>query len=133
MAARPGFKSFPVQENAPLLTVCRYVERNALRADLVGRAEQWAWGSLCKRSLPPASRPSWLPALFDWPVRPPRDWTACVNRAQTPQENEAIRRSIRRGTPFGEESWQRRTAVKLGLESTLRPIGRPRKSNDDER
>jgi putative transposase len=28
-------KSFPVQDDEPLLLVCRYVERNALRAALV--------------------------------------------------------------------------------------------------
>jgi len=32
------FKSFPVQEDDHLLTVCRYVERNALRAGLLARA-----------------------------------------------------------------------------------------------
>jgi hypothetical protein len=32
------FKSFPVQSDEHFLTVCRYVERNALRANLVGRA-----------------------------------------------------------------------------------------------
>ena len=35
------FKSFPVQEEEHFLTVCRYVERNPLRANLVSRAEQW--------------------------------------------------------------------------------------------
>jgi len=33
------FKSFPVQEDAHFLTLCRYVERNALRANLAARAE----------------------------------------------------------------------------------------------
>jgi putative transposase len=32
-----------------LYTVCRYVERNALRANLVPRAEQWRWSSLWRR------------------------------------------------------------------------------------
>ena len=40
------FKSFPVQDDSHFLTVCRYVERNALRAELVQRAEDWRWGSL---------------------------------------------------------------------------------------
>ena len=31
------FRSFPVAEDEHFLTVCRYVERNALRADLVSR------------------------------------------------------------------------------------------------
>ena len=39
------FKSFPVQDDEHLLTVMRYVERNALRANLVERAEDWRWGN----------------------------------------------------------------------------------------
>lgn len=35
------FKSFPVQDDDHFLVVCRYVERNALRAGLVDRAEHW--------------------------------------------------------------------------------------------
>ena len=40
------FKSFPVQEDEHFYTVARYVERNAQRAKLVRRAEDWRWGSL---------------------------------------------------------------------------------------
>ena len=40
------FKSFPVQSDEHLLTVARYVERNALGAGLVERAELWPYGSL---------------------------------------------------------------------------------------
>ena len=38
------FKSFPVQTDEHCLGVARYVERNALRAHLVERAEDWRWG-----------------------------------------------------------------------------------------
>ena len=37
------FKSFPFQTDDHFLTVARYVERNALRAKLVERAEDWQW------------------------------------------------------------------------------------------
>src|SRR6266850_1096513 len=40
------FKSFPVQTDEHVLTVCRYVERNPVRAGLVPQAEHWRWGSL---------------------------------------------------------------------------------------
>ena len=33
----------------PVLSVLRYVERNALRAGLVRRAETWRWSSLSAR------------------------------------------------------------------------------------
>ena len=41
-----AFKSFPVQTDEHFLTVARYVERNALRANLVSRVEDWRWSSL---------------------------------------------------------------------------------------
>jgi putative transposase len=118
------FKSFPVQSDEHFLTVCRYVERNALRADLVGRAEDWRWGSLRARR---AGESGERPALSPWPIDRPRDWRARVNRPFGPDEEEAVRRSIRRGQPFGSESWQAEVSVRLGLESALRPRGRPRK------
>jgi putative transposase len=49
------FKSFPVEKDDHFLTVCRYVERNALRADMVARAEQWRWSSLWHRVNKPRS------------------------------------------------------------------------------
>ena len=39
------FKPFLVESDDHLWTMCRYVERNALRAGLCERAEQWRWSS----------------------------------------------------------------------------------------
>ena len=121
------FKSFPVQRDEHLLTLCRYVERNALRANRVDRAELWPWGSLWRRAadLPPDTPPP----LMGWdecPVERPPRWAQWVNEPQTEAEEAAVAESIRRGRPFGDEAWQRRTAAKLGLQPTLRPRGRPR-------
>ncbi len=65
--------------------------------------------------------------LSDWPVPLPRDWEALVNEPQTSQEEEALRRCVVRGRPFGARIWVKRTAARLGLLSTLRPRGRPPK------
>ena len=43
------FKSFIVNDDEHYWDVCRYVERNARRANLVKRAEDWRWGSLWRR------------------------------------------------------------------------------------
>ncbi|MEP6783349.1 MAG: transposase, partial [Acidobacteriota bacterium] len=37
------FKAVPVQTDTSLIRVCRYVERNALRNNLVSAAEEWTW------------------------------------------------------------------------------------------
>jgi putative transposase len=119
------FKSFPVQTDELFLTVARYVERNALRAKLVKRAEQWPWSSLWRWTKGDAEP---LAFLSDWPVERPRQWVAWVNEAEKASELEDLRSSAQRGRPFGSETWVARTAKRLGLESTLRPRGRPKES-----
>ena len=119
------FKSFPIQRDGHFLAVCRYVERIAVRAGLVRRAEDWRWCSLaCRRDRPDAAEA----LLDDWPVDPPADWVRRVNRAETEAELAGLREAARRGRPYGGSDWVARTAARLGLASTLRPVGRPKKS-----
>ncbi len=118
------FKGFPIEADEHLLTVLRYAERNPVRAGLVKRAEQWRWSS-AGLWVAGAERPSWLAA---GPVPRPRDWLGWVNAAVTAAEVEAVRKCIVRGAPFGGGAWAARTAKELGLESTLRPRGRPKKA-----
>ena len=120
------FKSFPVQDDGHFLALCRYVERNALRAGLSRRAEDWRWGSLWTRR---AAAPGPGPALDAWPIKRPANWAERVNAPLSPAEEEALQRSIRRGQPLGEPEWQALTADRLGLGSTLRPFGRPKKTS----
>jgi putative transposase len=122
------FKSFPIQEGDYLRTVGRYVERNALRAGLVGRAETWRWSSLWQHAQGSAA---WLSG---WPESRPEwaTWLNYVNGVETEVELEALRRSLQRGAPYGDEAWTERTAKRLGLESTLRPRGRPAKAASEK-
>lgn len=117
------FKSFPVEQDRSLLTVCRYVERNALTANLVDRAEDWRYGSLYVRDHGPDDIRS---ILTPWPVARRPDWITHVNEPLTPREVEAMKLSFRRGRPFGSDRWVEKTAAKLDLEHTLRPEGRPK-------
>ena len=118
------FKSFPIQTNEHFYTVARYVERNARRARLTRRAERWRWGSLYHWLRGSAADKELLAA---WPLARKAGWADYVNAAQTEAELQAVRRSVRRGSPFGDEPWSTRTARRLGLESTFRPLGRPKK------
>ena len=123
------FKSFPIQDDEHFFTVCRYVERNALRAGMVARAEDWRWGSLWRwvQKVEPEPR-----LLAGWPIsRLPR-WVDRVNEPLTDGELAAIRTSAKRGSPFGERSWIESSVKRLGLESTLRPRGRPQVRFPDE-
>src|SRR5205807_512366 len=84
----PFLRSFPVQEDDHFLTVCRYVERNALRAGLVRRAEAWPWGSLWQRQERSAAG---RPVRSAWPVAMPRGWPGLVNKPQTAAEEDSLR------------------------------------------
>jgi putative transposase len=116
------FRAFPVQQADHLIAMLRYVERNALRAELVARAEDWKWSSMA----------CWLGGeslvwAGDPPVRGP-NWLAPVNEPLFAGDLQRLRHSVTRGRPFGDESWTATTAERLGLESCLRPRGRPRKA-----
>jgi len=119
------FKSFPIQEDDHLFAVARYVERNPLRANLVRRAEQWRWGSLHRWLRGSAEDRS---LLSTWPLARKSGWAEHVNAPQTEAELDAVRRSIQRGNPLGDEAWSAEAVSELGLETTLRPRGRPRKT-----
>jgi putative transposase len=118
------FKSFPVQEDEHFYQLMRYVERNALRANLVSDPVEWRWSSLWVREQGPAEMRA---LLSTWPVPRPRHWAEHVRQPQTEAELTAVRRSIQRGAPFGDADWTIDTARRLGLQSTLRPRGRPKK------
>jgi putative transposase len=111
------FKAFPIEQDEHLETVLRFVERNPLRAGLVERAQDWKWSSL--------QRNSERPVLDPGPVPHGAEWTEFVNTPMTEAEVAAIRLSLRRDRPYGNDAWSIETAGLLGLEHSLRPRGRP--------
>ncbi len=120
------FKAFPVEEDLHLLVVLRYVERNALRAGLVKRAELWRYSSVTDRL---AEQSLLKGRLHEWPIEVPRDYLSLLNTAQTDGE-EAVRMSIRRGRPFGAGRWQELMIRRLGLESSVNPPHRVKRDSE---
>src|SRR5215208_6174191 len=121
------FKSFPVQRDDHLLTLCRYVERNPVNANLVRRAQLWPYGSLHARMNGDEKLRS---LLSPWPVDLPRNWVNQVNQPMTRREMEKIQISLQRSRPLGSEPWIAKTASTLHLNHTLRPQGRPKKEEE---
>ena len=116
------FKSFSIQDDDLFPTVCRHVERNALRSKLVSRAEQWRWGSLWQWNQKPEPKP---PLHCSWPIPRPRGWIERVNPPLTEKELSAVRDSVKRGCSFGDFEGVEPTVKELGLVH-LAPKGRPR-------
>ena len=120
------FKAIPIAADGHFLWVCRYVERNACRALLVERAEDWKWSSLWQRQH--NSDATWLAA---WPVERPENWSERLNVPQTEAELEVFRETVRSDQPFGDADW--RTQVTDGGARLLRhPRGRPRRAQSSE-
>ena len=104
---------FNVYSDQKLQEKLDYMHANPVKRGLVSSPEEWLWSSLGRRQRGEARGEV---RLESWPLPRPRDWAARVNRAETEAQVEAIRRSIARGCPFGEENWQQETAANLGLE-----------------
>ncbi|MBW3541202.1 MAG: hypothetical protein KY476_13115 [Planctomycetes bacterium] len=90
--------AFPIQQDEHLSSVLRYVERNALWAGLIERAQDWRWGSLIDWLLGATAS-----FLHPGPVPHGRDWLEWVNRPESEAELAAIRGQRRPLRPL----WQR--------------------------
>jgi putative transposase len=120
------FRSFPVQDDAPLLDILRFVESHPVRDGLVKSHQDWVWSSAPRRGKTTVGA---QPQLSLPPIPFPSDWRAQLDSELPSETLEKIRKCIRRGCPYGEPNWVEKTAARLCLESTLRPRGRPKKVN----
>jgi hypothetical protein len=68
--------------------------------------------------------------LSDWPIARPSDRVERANAPLSARERKRLRRSLDRGRPFGDDGWADGMAMRLGIEHTLRPEGRPPKKNE---
>ena len=117
------YKSFLVQNDRYLLGLIRYVERNPLRAKLVGRAESWQWGSAYRRKYGNQKEKSLLSEL---PIELPHGYTSWLNEREDPKVLTVLRESVNKGKPYGAIGWVEKMVKKHKIFSTMRTRGRPR-------
>jgi putative transposase len=125
------FKSPVVQDDAHLLTVLRYVEANPLRAGMVADLADYPWSSYPARGLGRADdlldpAPTWEGVGRTAAARQAY-WRRWLHTPLSDRELAMVRKSVTSGRPFGSEPWTQATAVRLGVNLTPRPRGRPRK------
>ncbi len=111
--------------------VLRSIAANPLRAQLVKRAEDYAWSSFRAHGL--GETTDLLDSVIPYEqsaayakVRE-RKWYAYVHQQPAERELQAIRRSVDTGLPYGTARWIMNLSRKLNLDLTIRPRGRPRK------
>ncbi len=117
------YKSFIVQKNEYFLQVCRYVERNSVRAKLAQKAENWKWGSCWRREKGSSEQKK---ILNEWPVDLPEYYIKWVNESESAEDLETLRNSVNKAKPYGRMSWVEKVIDLFKLGSTLRNPGRPK-------
>ncbi len=120
------YKSLVVETDRHFLVLVRYVERNARRAGLVKKAEDWPWSSAHARLYGNEEQKR---ILSPWPMAEPRHYREWLNQSQGKEEVENIRDAVNKSRPYGSEKWVAKTVAQFGLENTMRNPGRPKKGS----
>ena len=94
------FRAIPVQHDWNFLRLCRYVERNPLRAGLVKDPTEWRWSSFWRRHNACDNE-----VLAAWPMTPPEDWHSLLTESDVDPELEAIARRCEEANPSARASW----------------------------
>jgi len=110
-----------VLDQQHLLAAGRYVERNPVRADLVGDAKDYLWSS-CRfhcglAEHDPLIREKQLPAMVD-------DWEAFVGKWDD-EDDKVLRLGTRTGRPVGDDRFVTGLEEKVGRILRQKPAGRP--------
>ena len=89
------FKAVPVHTETYFYRVLRYIERNAARADLCERADDWAWSSASA-----AGRGLGI-AIAEWPIPRPPHWLDYINDNEPVADLDFIRMQTTAGEAIG--------------------------------
>jgi putative transposase len=85
------YKSFPIKYERHLLQVLFYVDRNAVRAGLVKKAQEWRWSSVWIRIYGNEKQKELLSL---WPIEIPMNYLDIVNKKDKFDDLKNIRFSI---------------------------------------
>lgn len=120
------FRSFPVQDDASLLEIMRFIESHPKRSGLCDSVLDWKWSSATRRSIAASTDKPMDTIVSSPPLALPNDWPRVLDQELPNEILSKVIRSIQRGCPYGDDAWMVRTAKKMALESTIRPRGRPK-------
>ena len=101
------------------------LEANPKIAKIVKQCEEYKYSSAYNRI---NNIPDKL--ISKLPIDISNDWSKYINDKENKTDIDYIRNSIERQSPLGDELWKLNMVKKHGLESTLNPIGRPRRKDE---
>jgi len=119
------FHSAIVDKESYLWSVCRYIERNPVRAKIVDEPIQYLWSSA--RYNASKQKNSFIEPI--WQNSDERkEYTEFLNIPDDKNDIENIAKSTYAGRPIGSEDFFDKLVNTLGIVIKKRPIGRPPKN-----
>ena len=120
------FYSALVDKEVYLWSVCRYIERNPVRAKIVDKPVEYEWSSArvhCEESKNGFIDPIWQNEYER------KEYLKFLNMTDKEEEIVKIRSSTYRGCPIGSGGFINYVENKFGITINTKPRGRPRKLN----
>jgi len=120
------FHSSPVDTDSYLWAVCRYIEKNPIRAKLVEKPFDYRWSSAKANTLigyqDGIVEPIWKDYLsLD-------EYVKFLNQADNEEQIKNIRTLTYKGMPIGSKSFIKNISDNLGIVFAVKQRGRPKKN-----
>jgi len=118
------FHSCLIDKEVYLWTVCRYIERNPVRAGLIKDPSQYKWSSVKVNAIGQMDDlvvPIWKDS---WERE---EYVKFLIQSEGEDELQEIRKAPVKGRPIGGEEFINQIAKVVGIVLKTRPRGRPRK------
>jgi len=112
------YKSFVVTKEKYLRHLLLYVERNALRANLVQRAESWRWSSLWIRENGTSAQKK---LLAEWPIEIQENYLSIINENDDPEIIQRIRASVKESAALDEKYVMKKRGGRPAKAPKLKP------------
>lgn len=130
------FKSHPIETERYLMTCCRYIELNPVRAKIVTGADDYLWSSYRSKiglnNFRKVDEDLCYRALGENETARQTAYQEMVELGISSDEIKAIREASQHGHPLGGQRFKDEIENKLDIRLTLQKRGRPRKSGSRE-
>jgi len=125
------FRSTPIDTEEYLLTCCRYVELNPVRAGITQHPRDYPWSSYRQKAGLESDRwvdldPVYLGLGRSWEQRA-ETYEMTMGLGVSAEEAETIRNGVQRGQPTGRSGFVNEIAARTGRRFSLHGPGRPPK------
>ena len=118
------FHSSIIDRDEYFWAVCRYIERNPVRANMVSNPDAYRWSSAGIHS---SQGSNTLVGVLWQDKEGQKSYNDFINTQETADERRRITTALYRGNPLGGSAFLEQLQERFGIRINLRPRGRPKK------